>query len=146
MPFPKMARTGIIRRKITTIPPIKFPTNISGLCSDTAVSPTANSGMEVRIPRIKKERANEESLSFLEMISTEDIISPEPNHIVINETKYIVICSPIIHLIVVYISSVVQEKGKHTRESNYGTHYIPRYIQLVILPSSHHLIAFLSSY
>ena len=79
---------GIIKRKITGIPPIKFPINISGLCSATAVNPTANSGVDVKSPRIIKETAKDESPSFLENLSTEDTTSPAPSHMKIKEAIY----------------------------------------------------------
>lgn len=85
MPFPNIAKIGMIKRKITGTPPRRFPTNISGLLSAIAVSPTANSGDDVRIPRIINETAKVESLNFRENLSVEETIRPAPIHIKINE-------------------------------------------------------------
>ena len=70
------------------MPPIKLPTNISGLCSETAVSPTANSGVEVKSPKIINETAKDERPSFLENLSTDETTSPAPSHMNIKEAIY----------------------------------------------------------
>ena len=86
-PLPNTAKIGITKRKRTGIPPIKFPTKISGLFSLTAVSPTANSGVEVSIPRTKKEKANEETLNFLANLSVDATILPAPYQIMTKEPR-----------------------------------------------------------
>ncbi len=86
-PFPRIAKSGITKRNITTTPPNKFPTNISGFSSDNAVRPIENSGIDVKRPRIKKEKINFERLSLFEYLSTEEIINPAPIQIKKNEKR-----------------------------------------------------------
>lgn len=61
------------------VPPKRVPTNISGLWLLTALKLTAVSGMEVRRPKIKNERAKEESLNLTAILWTDFIIRPAPN-------------------------------------------------------------------
>ena len=62
--------------------------NFSGLAFMMLLIPTDASGMEVRIPKTKKETANEDILSFFERSSTEETISPAPNQIATNDKIY----------------------------------------------------------
>ena len=48
--------------------------------------PRASSGIEVSIPKTKKEMENEEIFIRFDMCSTEDRIRPVLNHKIINET------------------------------------------------------------
>ena len=80
IPFPKTAKSGIIRKKITIIPPIKVPTNISGLPSEIAASDRLISGIEVRRPNRKKETAKEDTFNLCDNLSIEFIINPDPIH------------------------------------------------------------------
>ena len=81
IPLPRTAKIGIMTRNNTTIPPSKFPTNISGCRLATAARPTENSGVEVSIPKKTKEKAKGESLNFVENLLAEETIRPAPNQI-----------------------------------------------------------------
>ena len=71
----------MIKKKITIIPPIRFPTKISGFPSESAARDKLISGIEVRIPNKKKDIAKDDTFNFLEILSTDLIINPEPNQI-----------------------------------------------------------------
>lgn len=88
MPLPKMAKRGIIRIKRTICPPIKLPTKISGVFLNIESIPTANSGIEVKKPKTKKDKENEETRKRWANLPTEETINPEPNQIKIKDKKY----------------------------------------------------------
>jgi len=101
-PFPMMARTGKTKRKMTTTPPIKLPTKMSGFLLVMAVRPRAISGMEVRKPNMKKEAEKEEIFSFLEKRITDLTIRSAPNQMATNEARKRINCKNIIVLEKVY--------------------------------------------
>jgi hypothetical protein len=70
-----------MRKNITIIPPIKFPTNISGVPSDRAASDKLISGIDVSIPSKKKETAKDETLSLRDSLSIESMMNPDPTQI-----------------------------------------------------------------
>jgi len=78
----------MIKRKITTVPPRRVPTKTSGLSSRIALILTAVSGIEVSKPKTKKDKANEEILNCLAILSTDLMIRLAPNQIVMKEIMY----------------------------------------------------------
>ena len=78
---------GIINRKITTTPPKRVPTNISGLPSEIALKLTAVSGIEVNKPSTKNEIAKVDNFNLRAMVSIDFIINPAPNQIATNDIK-----------------------------------------------------------
>jgi len=81
IPLPKIARRGIMRRKITIIPPIKLPTKISGSLEVIEVRPRANSGIEVMSPRIKKDALKLDIRNLRENLVIDSTIKLAPNQI-----------------------------------------------------------------
>lgn len=78
-PFPKIASRGIIKKKITIIPPIKSPTNNSGRWFKILLMPSPISGVEVSIPRTKKETAKDDRRTSLEKRDADDTMRPAAN-------------------------------------------------------------------
>jgi len=91
IPLPNIASIGIINKNMTTTPPNRFPTNICGSFSIIEVIPTPISGMEVSIPRIKKERAKRDIFIDFDILSTEEIIKSEAYQRTIKEKTYRII-------------------------------------------------------
>lgn len=73
-----MAKRGIISMKITIEAPTRLPTKISGSSLIRELIPTEISPMEVKRPKRTKETIKEEIFNFLEIVSTDLTVRPEP--------------------------------------------------------------------
>jgi hypothetical protein len=81
----KTAKRGITKRIKIVDPPIRLPTEISGVLSTNEKKATEISLKDVRTPRAKKETINEEMFTFREMRSTDVIEIPAPVQSVMKE-------------------------------------------------------------
>jgi hypothetical protein len=86
-PFPKTARSGMTRINKINDAPKRIPINIPGFSCIIEFKPTANSGIEVRIPRTKKETAKEESLSLFVNLVNDLTMIPLAYHMRIKDMK-----------------------------------------------------------
>ncbi len=73
--------------KSTNEAPSKLPTKISGVLLMIEFIPTLNSGIEVRIPKTKKETAKEDSFSLWAKRPTELTMIPEQYQRIKKATK-----------------------------------------------------------
>jgi hypothetical protein len=79
------ASSGITRSIRIAEPPIKLPTDISGVLSTSEKNATEISLNDVSTPRAKNDTRNEDIFTFFEIFSTEVIEIPAPVHNVIKE-------------------------------------------------------------